>query len=68
VPENVCLKTEKYCQEKNIKSEHNLFIPQCMMGAMHEFWLVAPRMHCNVLYYCHHCWDSQADYWLCQCF
>jgi len=40
---------------------------QCMMGAMNEFWLVAPRMHCNMLYDCHHCWYSQANYWLAVC-
>jgi len=39
---------------------------QCMMGAMNEFWLVAPRMQCSILYYCHHCWDSQGNYW-CLC-
>jgi len=33
------------------------------MGAMNKFWLVAPRIHCNMLYYCHHCWESQANYW-----
>jgi len=39
---------------------------QSMMGAMNEFWLVASRLHCNLLYDCHHCWDSQANYW-CLC-
>jgi len=31
-----------------------------MMGAMNEFWLVAPRMP---LHNCYHCWDSHANYW-----
>jgi len=44
-------------------SDHNLFILQSMMGAMNEFWLVAPRRHCNMVYYSHHCWDSQAETW-----
>jgi len=34
-----------------------------MIGAMNEFWLVAPRIHFNMLYYCHHCWESQVNYW-----
>jgi len=41
---------------------------QCMMSAMNEFWLVAPRTHCNMLYYCHHCWYSLSDYWCQQIF
>jgi len=35
---------------------------QCMMGAMNEFWLVEPRMNCNMHFKCHHCWDTQADF------
>jgi len=38
-------------EEQNIKkvnyidnSDHNLFIPQCMMGAINELWLVATRI------------------------
>jgi len=55
-----------YLITKKDSSGHNLFKLQCMMGAMNEFWLVAPRMHCNMLYYCHHCWDSHAESW-CLC-
>jgi len=28
----------------NYNSDHNLFIPQCMMGAINELWLVATRI------------------------
>jgi len=29
-------------------SDHNLFIPQCMMGASNEFWLVATNATCII--------------------
>jgi len=45
------------------KKAHYLFMQQCMMGAMNEVWLVASRIHCKMLYNCHHYWDSQADSW-----
>jgi len=31
-----------------------------------SFELVAPRMHGNMVHYCHHCWEPQADSW-CLC-
>jgi len=38
-------------EEQNIQKvnyidnlDHNLFIPQCMMGAINELWLVATRI------------------------
>jgi len=52
--------------DKQITQAHYLFMQQCMMGAMNEIWLVAARMHCNMLYKFKHCWDSQADSW-CLC-
>jgi len=45
------------------KKANYLFMQQCMMGAMNEAWLVASRIHCKMLYNCHHYWDSQADSW-----
>ena len=41
-------------------------MPQSMMGAINEFWLVEPRMQCNMLFDGHHCWGSQPDSW-CLC-
>ena len=38
-------------------------MPQSMTGAINEFWLVAPRMQCNMLFDGHHCWGSQPDSW-----
>jgi len=46
--------------DKQVTSEQKHIIYSCSSawcGAMNEFWLVAPRMHCNMLYICHHCWD-----------
>ena len=30
-------------------SDHNLFIPQCMMGAINELWLVAATATCFII-------------------
>jgi len=30
---------------------HHLFILQCMMGAMDEFWLLVSSMHCNMRHF-----------------
>ena len=52
-------------KKKNTIQKHNLFMPQCMLGLIGEFWLVVPSMHCSIKLFidCHHCWDSYTDSW-----
>jgi len=44
-----------------------LFIHSCSSACWEFYTILEPRMHGDIKFDCHHCWDKYADcWWLCQ--